>query len=133
MEEVFYQSSSELQEVISSYPGPQVELPNAKDVMILGIVSIPVCCCFYGVLSLICAIIALVLANSATKLYIATPEKYLESSYSNLKTGKICAYIGIALSILAVILFISLIVMFGFATLSDPQLLQEHLLELVGQ
>lgn len=71
------------------------KLPNAQAVLILGILSILTCCC-YGVIGLILGIIALVLAKKDTKLYTENPELY--SNYSNIKTGKILAYIGIVLS-----------------------------------
>ncbi|MEX0362870.1 MAG: CCC motif membrane protein, partial [Allomuricauda sp.] len=65
--------------------------------LVFGIVSIVTCCC-YGVLGLIFGIIALVLANKATKLYMENPENY--EGFSNVKTGKILAIIGIILNVL---------------------------------
>ena len=80
---------------------PQIPLPNATAVLVLGILSIPACCC-YGI-GLVPAIIALFLARSASKQYLAEPEKYIESSYKNLTTGNICAWIGLVFSIITII------------------------------
>ncbi|MDR1682023.1 MAG: hypothetical protein LBS25_01335 [Candidatus Symbiothrix sp.] len=111
---------------------PQVALPNATAVLILGIASIPTCCC-YGVLGLIFAIIALVLANGAAKLYNDTPERFTEGSYKNLNAGKICAIIGLVLSILFVIYVIGIIAYTGFEALQNPELMQERIQELFNQ
>ncbi|WP_422348556.1 CCC motif membrane protein [Flagellimonas sp.] len=73
------------------------KLPNSTLILVFGIVSIVTCCC-YGVLGLIFGIIALVLANKATKLYMENPENY--EGFSNVKTGKILAIIGIILNVL---------------------------------
>nr|WP_299384262.1 CCC motif membrane protein [Allomuricauda sp.] len=73
------------------------KLPNSTLILVFGIVSIVTCCC-YGVLGLIFGIIALVLANKATKLYMESPEIY--DGYGNVKTGKILAIIGIVLNVL---------------------------------
>ena len=81
-------------------------LPNATAVLVLGIISIPVCCC-YGA-SIVLAIIALVLASSAQKLFAASPEAYTESSYKNMKAGKICAIIGLVLGAIYLIYIIYL-------------------------
>lgn len=70
----------------------QQKLPNATLILVFGIISIVTCCC-YGILGLIFGIIALILANKATKLYKENPEIY--EGFNNVKTGKILAIIGI--------------------------------------
>ena len=65
----------------------QQKLPNSTLILVLGILSIPTCCC-YGVLGLILGIIAIVLANKAAKVYAENPELY--TGFQNVKTGKIC-------------------------------------------
>ncbi|MCH9661721.1 MAG: DUF4190 domain-containing protein [Bacteroidetes bacterium] len=75
----------------------QQKLPNSTLILVFGIISIVTCCC-YGVLGLIFAIIALVMAKKATALYMEAPEQY--SGFQNVKTGKILAYIGLGLNIL---------------------------------
>jgi hypothetical protein len=64
-------------------------LPNSTAVLVLGILSVVVC--------QLLGIIALVLANSNMKLYRQNPEIYSESSLSNLKAGRICSIVGLAL------------------------------------
>ncbi|MDR3367506.1 MAG: hypothetical protein LBO71_11150 [Prevotellaceae bacterium] len=98
---------------------PQTALPNASLVLVLGILSIVSCFC-YGIPGFVCALIALLVAHSSTKLYIANPGKYSESSYSNLTAGKICAWIGLIPSILYIIAIIAIIAVFGWAIISDP-------------
>ena len=104
-------------------------LPNATAVLILGILSIPGCC-FYGI-GLIFGIIALVLASSDKKLYVINPDLY--SNYSNLNLGRILAIVGIALSLVYIILMIFLIVYFGMEAIQNPTLMQERIRELSGQ
>lgn len=105
------------------------KLPNSLAVLILGILSIP-SCCFYG-LGIVFGVIALVLAKKDTALYALNPEGY--DGYSNIKTGKILAIIGIVLSALYLVLIIALVAMFGFAMLSDPAAMQEAIREMSGQ
>ncbi|HRE76862.1 MAG TPA: CCC motif membrane protein [Flavobacterium sp.] len=105
------------------------KLPNATAVIILGILSIVTCCC-YGVLGIILGIIALVLAKKDTQLYLENPELY--SNYSNIKTGKILAYIGLALSFIYLLLMIWMIATFGFEGMQDQELMQEKMRELFG-
>jgi len=109
------------------FNAPKIELPNATVILVLGIVSIVGCCCSYGLIGIICGIIALVLAKSATDLYTANPGLYTEGSYKNMNAGKICAWIGLIPSILSIIFAIWLIATIGFAGLSDPNLIREHL------
>ena len=71
----------------------QQKLPNSTLILVFGIISIVTCCC-YGI-GIIFGIIAIVMAATATKTYLLEPELY--SGYSNVKTGKILAIIGIIL------------------------------------
>ena len=109
------------------FNAPKIELPNATVILVLGILSIVGCCCTYGTLGIICGIIALIMANSATKLYGSDPGKYTESSYKNVNAGKICAWIGLIPSILYIIFMIWLIAALGFAALTDPAAIQEYI------
>ena len=101
-------------------PQSQQPLPNASAVLALGIVSIVGCCC-YGIPGLICAIIALVLYSKDVRLYLENPELYTPSSYNNLKTGRICAIIGLIPSILYLLFIIFIIITAGFSMLTNPQ------------
>ena len=78
------------------------KLPNATAVLILGILSIPLCCC-WGI-GLVLGIIALVLAKKDLALYKMDPALY--SNYSALNTGRILAIVGIVLSAISIILMI---------------------------
>jgi hypothetical protein len=79
-------------------------LPNATAVLVLGILSIVIC--------FITGIIALVMANKDMALYNANPGMYSPSSLSNIKTGRICAIIGIVLQLIGIIGYIIFIVFF---------------------
>ena len=89
----------------------QQKLPNSTLILVIGILSIPSCCC-YGVIGLILGIIALVLANKTTKVYAENPEGY--TGFQNVKTGKILAIIGIVLAVISIILSIIMITAFGW-------------------
>ncbi|WP_406683974.1 CCC motif membrane protein [Seonamhaeicola sp. MEBiC1930] len=108
----------------------QQKLPNSTLILVFGILSIATCCC-YGIIGLILGIIAIVLANKAAKVYAENPEAY--TGYSNVKTGKILAIIGIILSALYFILVIWMITTFGWETMQDQQLMQERIQEMMGQ
>lgn len=86
-------------------PAGLKELPNATAVLVLGIISIVGCFC-YGVIGIITGIVALVLAKEANGLYLQDPSRYTASSFKNMKAGRICAIIGLSVSILAVIFFV---------------------------
>lgn len=105
------------------------KLPNATAVLVLGIFSI-VTCCFYGI-GMILGIVALVLAKKDTALFNENPQLF--TNYSNIKTGKILAIIGIVLSVLFIAYIIWIISYFGIETLSNPQLLQEKIRQLQGK
>ena len=87
----------------------QQPLPGASTVVTMGIISIvgTVLCC--GPFGIIFSIIGLVKAKTAEKLYQENPDQY--SDYSNIKTGKILSYIGIAIALIYLVLTI---VYFGF-------------------
>jgi hypothetical protein len=94
-------------------------LPNATPVLVLGIISIIGCFC-YGIVGLVCGIIAMMLAKKDMALYNSNPGAYTTGSLSNLKAGKTCAIIGLSLSALYLIVVIIAIATVGFAVLSDP-------------
>lgn len=80
-------------------------LPNSTTVLVLGILSIVICC-----VGLILGIIALVLSGKDRKLYAQNPGKYTLSSFNNLNAGRICAIIGVILSSLSVLYYIVLLI-----------------------
>jgi len=90
------------------------QLPNSTTVLVLGILSIVFCFC-YGVLGIAFGIIALVLANKDNKLYQVSSSSYTESSYKNMKAGKVCAIVGLSLSSLYIIMVVIYLTIFGAA------------------
>lgn len=94
----------------------QQKLPNSTLILVFGILSIVTCCC-YGIIGLILGIIAIVLANKATKVYAENPEAY--TGYSNVKTGKILAIIGVILSAIYIAYVIFMFVTVGYSGIME--------------
>jgi hypothetical protein len=101
------------------YIQPLQPVPNSTAVLVLGIISIPTCTC-YGIVGLVCGIVALVLAKSGRREYFANPEIYLPSSYNNLKAGRVCAIIGTSLAGLYLIIVLIYILILGAAISTMP-------------
>ncbi|MCL1943960.1 MAG: hypothetical protein FWF54_10500 [Candidatus Azobacteroides sp.] len=99
---------------------PQQEVPNATVVLILGIASIVTCCC-YGIPGLICGIITLILSGKGMNAYKGNPLMYTQSSYNNLKAGRICGIIGLSLSAIYFIIVLICLIVYGVAALSNPE------------
>lgn len=89
----------------SLYPEIKENLPNSTATLVLGILSIALCCCCY-VPSITMGIIAIVMGAKGRSLYQANPQKYTEASYKNLNAGYICAIIGLSLTVLFLIFYI---------------------------
>jgi hypothetical protein len=97
----------------SSYnQGGNLITPNSIPVLVLGILSIVLCWC-YGILSIVLGVIAVVLANAGEKEYRLNPNAYSLSSYKNLKAGKTCAIIGLALAGVAIICLVIYVIVVG--------------------
>lgn len=88
------------------------KLPNSGVVFYLGLFSM-LLCWFYGFLSIILAIIALVLSSSAEKEYRRFPDSYSPSSYSSMRLGRTFAIIGICFGILSFLFILVWILVFG--------------------
>ncbi|MFA4851675.1 MAG: CCC motif membrane protein [Bacteroidales bacterium] len=101
----------------------QPPVPNSTAVLVLGILSIVICCGFVGV---ILGIIALSLSGKAGMLYKSNPGMYSLASYNNLKAGRICAIIGTALSALYIIYIIIYVVFLGAALTAFPWEMYQH-------
>ena len=85
-------------------------LPNANLFMVLGILSIFLCWWhFVSLAGIVLGIIALVLARKETILYYTNPAGYTISSLNNVKTGRICAIIGLSIAII-VFVFVMLLI-----------------------
>lgn len=102
----------------------QQKLPNSTLILVFGIISIVTCCC-YG-LGLVFGIVAIVMAGTATKVYMANPELY--TGYSNVKTGKILSYVGIALSVIYLVYVIYLFSTLGMEGIMNmnEELMREY-------
>ncbi|MEJ2112542.1 MAG: CCC motif membrane protein [Flavobacteriaceae bacterium] len=94
----------------------QQKLPNSTLILVFGILSIVTCCC-YGFIGLILGIIAIILANKATKLYAENPELY--TGFQNVKTGKILAIIGVVLSAIYLLYIIYMFSTVGYDGIMD--------------
>jgi len=97
----------------------QIPIPNSTAVLVLGILSIVLCFC-YGLIGLVLGIIALVLASKGTVLYKANPSAYTQSSFNNMKAGRICGIIGLSLSALYLIFIVIYILILGAAFAAMP-------------
>lgn len=75
----------------------QQKLPNVTIVIVLAILSY-LCCCLYGVPAIILSGIGLILLRSDEQKYRENPEGY--SNYSQFRTAKIMAIIGLVLGVL---------------------------------
>ena len=65
-------------------------------------------------------------------MYIVNPDGY--DGYSNLKTGKLLAIIGIVLNVVTIVLFGVMFAMIGSVIFSgDQQAIQEALKDAMGQ
>jgi Na+-transporting methylmalonyl-CoA/oxaloacetate decarboxylase gamma subunit len=96
--------SDQNNDYLSSSNTNAAQLPNATATLVLGILSIVIC--------FICGIIALVISNKDVALYKSNPELYSAASYNNIKAGRICAIIGIALQVVGLIFYIFIIAFF---------------------
>lgn len=108
---------------------PPKPLPNATLALVLGIVSIPTCCFFGGLLGLVLGVVAIVFANKAIALYNANQGMYQESGLKNAKAGRICAIIGIVFSLLMVLMAVWMISTFGWDAMNNPEDLQKQMEE----
>ena len=105
----------------------KINLPNSTLILVFGILSIVTCCC-YGIIGLPLGIIALVMANKATKLYAADPEVY--SGFQNVKAGKIMGIIGIILNSIYLIIVIWFYITMGAEGMQEWQ---QEMMQNMGQ
>ena len=94
---------------------PLKQLPNATLTLVLGIVSILGSCC-YGVVGIIAGIIALIASSKSNKLLKEDPNGY--SDAGNHKAGRICAMVGLGLSVLYIVFMVLYFIIYGVALAS---------------
>ncbi len=80
-------------------------LPNATAVLVLGILSIATCVA-WGIIGLVCGIIALSIYPKDRRMFESNPKYYAES-YKSSRAGYICAIIGVSLSAIMLFLMIA--------------------------
>jgi magnesium-transporting ATPase (P-type) len=85
-------------------------LPNSKTVLVLGILSIIFSSWYFSIAGIVLSILALVMANRDLSLYYSNKSQYTLSSFNNLKAGRVCAIIGLAVAILFFIFFILILI-----------------------
>ena len=78
----------------------RMSAPHANLILAFGIVSIVTCCCCSGILGIIFAIIAIILAVKSKKEFTLNSDLYDENTFGKVKSGKTCAIIGLILGIL---------------------------------
>lgn len=91
------------------------DIPYSNTILVLGILSIPTCFC-YGITGIVIALIVFYLHKKAIKFYNSNPSKYKKVSFKNIKTGKICATVGIILAFIY-ILFVALLFISGSSSI----------------
>lgn len=101
-------------------------LPNSTLILVLGILSLLGVCC-YGFMGILLGVIALVLARQEQKRYNRSPAEFTASSYSQLKIGRICAILGLVLSLLFFGFVALMIMLMGVNGLQDPDKFREVL------
>lgn len=73
---------------------PVKDLEGAGGILTMGIISIPFCMGFIG---LILAIITLTKSGKALSLYRDYPQQYTQASYKKVKAGRTCAIVSLSL------------------------------------
>lgn len=79
----------------------QKKLPNVTIGLVLGIISFFCCCLSSGIGGILMSGIAFFLLKKDEKTYSENPEEY--SNFSQLKTAKIIAIVGLVLGVLTLV------------------------------
>ena len=77
-------------------------MKNSKIILYIGIAGLATL--FIPPISMIVNICGLVMGSNAKSTYKSAPEKYTDSSLSNVKAGWICSWIGLALSLIILLI-----------------------------
>jgi len=90
-----------------------VDLPEAKNAQIMGILSVVLLCCFGGVITGVLGYLAMTKGKKGVQEYELNSDRYTLKSYNQSKTAKLMGTIGLALSVFYVIgLIIYLVLVF---------------------
>ena len=88
-----------------------VNLPNSNLILILGILSIVLCWWhFISIAGIVLGILSIALARKENALYLSNPAKYTASSLNTVKTGRICAIIGLTISIIVFVFVVLMVI-----------------------
>jgi hypothetical protein len=85
---------SEILDSIAITNKPKRDLARAGGTLAMGIISIPLCMNFIGI---ILAIVTLVRSGKALSEFKNNPLLYTESSYKKMKAARICATVSLCL------------------------------------
>ncbi|TKG96057.1 hypothetical protein EYV94_07165 [Puteibacter caeruleilacunae] len=77
----------------------QMPLPNANLILSMGVLSLVLLLCFQTVAAVI-AIITFILAYKETQAYQSNPGVYTAKSFQQVNSGKLCAIVTLAISII---------------------------------
>jgi hypothetical protein len=98
-------------------------LPNATAVLVLGVASIALCCC-YGIPGILTGIIALVLYRKDEKKFLNDDRN--SADIRNLKTGRKLSIIGMCMSSIYFIYVVYAYFTLGAEAFTNPKLMVEH-------
>jgi hypothetical protein len=93
-----------------------VNLPNSNTILVLGILSLLLCWWhIFSIAGVILSIVTLSLARKEKSIYSLQPAQFTLSSLNNVKVGRVCAIIGLIISV--VVFVLSVLMIIGFFTL----------------
>ena len=98
-------------------------LPNATAVLVLGIASIALCCC-YGLPGILTGIIALTLYRKDEKKFLNEDKN--SADIRNLRTGRMLTIIGMSMSSIYFLYVLYAYFTIGAEALTNPKLLIDH-------
>ena len=97
-------------------PSFQMNLPNSNTILILGILSLVFSWWhIFSLVGIILSIVTLSLSRKELSIFYMQPAQFTLSSLNNVKAGRVCAIIGLIISIVVFIVAVLLII--GFFTL----------------
>lgn len=107
-----------INEQFSRQFGKAKELPNGTASLVLGIVStvFGLLWCYWigSLVAFICGLVAIVLSNGGKRLEEKEPGSYSKTSIGNNNAGKILGIIGLCLGSIGILVFVVLVIAFGF-------------------
>lgn len=106
------------------------KLPYTTAVLVLGISSIALCCC-YGIPGILTGIVALFLYKKDK--FINEKDKSKYNNFDNLKTGRTLSIIGISMSSLYVLYLFLTVLIVGKSGLSNPTLLIKEIVDIYSK